>query len=133
MLATGCFSDSPRQASQVCCGEGRVPPSESRPKRILTHNFGTVKQQRTLQHTFVVNNPTDRTVHFTREPDIGFPCCVELEVISDEIPPGGAIEVNVYFDTETRPGPFDVFIRLYPDSEHVPAHVHVSGLVKQGD
>jgi uncharacterized protein DUF1573 len=131
ILCGGCYSDSPRQDPQTCCGEGRVPTSQTRPATILTHDFGLVGQQQTLQHTFVIKNTTDREVTFTRAPDIGFPCCVEIEITSDVVPPNGSVEVNLYFHTEARPGPFDVFIRLYPDSEKVPAHIHIGGVVKE--
>lgn len=39
--------------------------------------------------------------------------------------------MNVYFQTRERPGPFDVFIQLFPDSKEVPAYIHVGGVVKK--
>ena len=128
---SGCHSAPPTQDPQQCCGGGMVPVSQDQPKTILTHDFGLVEQQQKIQHTFTITNPSEKPIHFQRDPDVGFPCCVELEVTSDVIPPGGSVDVNVYFDTEERPGPFDVFIRLFPNSKDVPAHVHFAGVVRK--
>jgi hypothetical protein len=133
LTAGGCYSDSPRQDPQACCGDGQVPVTQDRPKTILTHDFGLVAKHQTVTHTFVISNTTDQDITFQRAPDIGFPCCVQIEITSDVIPPQGEVEVNVYFETKERPGPFDVFIRLYPDSDAVPAHIHIGGVVKDSD
>jgi hypothetical protein len=129
LALSGCLNDTPENI-QSCCGEGRVPVSESSSSQILTHDFGLVEKQQKLLHTFQLRNLTGRRVTFLRDPDIGRSDDVELEVTSDFIAPGTSVEINVYYKTRERPGPFDVFVRLYPSDKSIPDLLHLGGVVK---
>ena len=129
LALSGCLNDTPENI-QSCCGEGRVPVSEPTPSQILTHDFGLVAKQQKLAHTFRLRNLTEERVTFLRDPDIGRSDDVELEVTSDSIAPGASVEVHVYYKTRERPGPFDVFVRLYPSDKSKPDLLHLGGVVK---
>ena len=129
LALSGCLNDTPENI-QSCCGQGRVPVSEPSPSQILTHDFGLVEKQRKLTHTFQLRNLTEEKVTFLRDPDIGRSDDVELEVTSEFIAPGELIEVNLYYKTRERPGPFDVFVRLYPSNKSIPDLLHLGGVVK---
>ncbi len=129
LALSGCLTDIPENV-QSCCGEGRVPVAETSPSEILTHDFGLVEKGQKLAHRFQIENHTNEKIVFVRDPDVGRSDDLKIEMASDFIAPGASLEVDLYYETRERPGPFDVFVRLYPSHKSIPDLLHLGGVVR---
>lgn len=140
LLMTGCGpsgpssrpSATPSPIPEICCGgQGSSPAQEAIPG-IISATLGTVSQGPEITHTFLVTNKsTTESAIFEKPPQVNLPCCVSAELSEIEIEPGQSAELKVTYKTRIRPGPFDLFVRLFPKKGEVVEQYHLSGQVEK--
>ncbi len=118
---------------EICCGGQSSTPNtqDQAVPGLLSAQLGRRPQGPEITHTFVIKNPGQQSVTFTAPPQVNYPCCMTAEVTPPEIPPGGQAQVSVTYKTRLRPGPFDLFVRLFPSSSNVVDQLHLSGQVEK--
>jgi Protein of unknown function (DUF1573) len=117
--------------TQVCCGgQGEETQPSERQVGIASHNFGQVEQGDVLEHQFSLTNTGAEEVSFAAPPDLSLPCCMEAKVEPELVKPGETARVTVSFDTRMRPGPFDLFVKLFPNGKGLTDTLHLGGIVR---
>jgi hypothetical protein len=77
----------------------------------VLHDFGELRQGRSLEHDYVFSNVGDAPLHIQRvNPSCG---CTVAEQPSEPVPPGGKGRIRVAFDSRLRKGMQDFRILVY--------------------
>jgi Protein of unknown function (DUF1573) len=95
----------------------------------MSAQLGTVSQGPEISHTFLVRNTGDQPVTFQAPAQVNYPCCMEARLSSESIPVKGQAELTITYKTRTRPGPFDLFVRVFPSGGDIVEQYHLSGQV----
>ena len=118
---------------QTCCGgqTSSLPPSPVE-SRFVSEELGEIPQGPELTHIFQVRNKSSELVRFTSPPRVNLPCCASATLSKSTLAPGEEASLEVRYKTRTRPGPFDLFVQLFPDqAKRVPVDYHLSGRVEK--
>lgn len=115
---------------EVCCGGQASSPEAESDSNFPSHDFGTIEQGDVVEKNFVVANTTGEVVRFEGLPEVSVPCCMEVTVTPEVISVDGEATVRVVFDSRMKPGPFDLFVRLFPSRANFPSTYHLGGTVR---